>query len=51
MSKALDKIMEAEQILNVWLCDHTEEAFEEQPDIDQARSLLHEALDLLDKAE
>ena len=46
---ALDKIIHAEKILNEWLVDNTEEVFEEQPEIDTARDLLIEAIELMNK--
>jgi hypothetical protein len=46
---ALDKIINAEQLLNEWLVDNTEEVFEEQPEIDLARELLIEAIELMKK--
>lgn len=42
-------VSRAESILNEWLVDNTEEVFEEQPEIDDARGLLIEAIDLLEK--
>jgi hypothetical protein len=41
-------ITRAESILNDWLVDNTEDVFEEQPEIDDARGLLIEAIDLLE---
>ncbi|SCA58128.1 hypothetical protein MTBPR1_80182 [Candidatus Terasakiella magnetica] len=43
----LQKIMAAENILNVWLIDHTENVFEEFPEIDEARLLLSECLEVM----
>lgn len=40
-------IRQAEQILNEWLADNTESVFEEQPEIDNARGILLDALDLM----
>jgi hypothetical protein len=42
-------ITRAESILNDWLVDNTEYTFDEQPEIDDARQLLIEAIDLLEK--
>jgi hypothetical protein len=42
-------ITRAESILNDWLVDNTQDVFEEQPEIDDARQLLIEAIDLLEK--
>lgn len=47
MSTSKEKIEQAERILNDWLVDNTEQVFEEQPEIDSARALLIEALELL----
>jgi len=49
IKQALDKIRTAEFLLNDWLVDNTIDVFEEQPDIDSARSFLHEAIDLLEE--
>lgn len=40
-------VSRAERILNEWLVDNTDKVFEEQPEIDDARALLNEALDLM----
>jgi hypothetical protein len=42
-------ITRAESILNDWLVDNTQDVFEEQPEIDDARQLLIEAIDLIEK--
>lgn len=42
-------LQEAEKLLNDWLVDNTEEVFEEQPEIDQARGLLNDLLESLQK--
>jgi hypothetical protein len=44
---ALDKVINAERILNEWLADNTEEVFEEHPEIDTARDMLNEAIELM----
>jgi hypothetical protein len=44
---AAELVRHAEQILNEWLADNTEAVFEEQPEIDAARDLLLDALELL----
>jgi hypothetical protein len=44
---ALDKIIQAEQLLNEWLVDNTVEVFEEIPEVDEARGLLIEAIELM----
>ena len=44
---ALDKIIQAEQLLNEWLVDNTVEVFEEIPEVDEARDLLIEAIELM----
>lgn len=41
------KIQRAEQMLNEWLVDNTEDVFEEEPEIDEARGLLNKAIELL----
>jgi hypothetical protein len=41
----IEKLKQAEQILNEWLVDNTAEVFEEQPEIDEARGLLIEYLE------
>ena len=41
-----DLMGRAERILNEWLVDNTEDVFEEQPEIDEARALLIEAMTL-----
>lgn len=41
------KLEKAEQILNRWLVDNTDEVFEEQSEIDSARSLIQEVLEAL----
>lgn len=38
------KIAKAEQLLNHWLVDNTEQVFEEQPEIDTARGYLDDVL-------
>jgi hypothetical protein len=40
----LTLVEKAEQILNDWLVDRTEDLFEEEPEIDEARLLLVEAI-------
>jgi hypothetical protein len=47
---ALDKVINAERILNEWLTDNTEEVFEEQPEIDTARDMLNEAIEELSRS-
>lgn len=42
----IDKIMEAQELLNDWLIENTEKVFEEQAEIDQARGLLNDFLDI-----
>ena len=44
---AAELVRHAEQILNEWLADNTESVFEEQPEIDTARDLLLEAMELM----
>lgn len=46
----IDKLMQADALLSQWLTDNTEEAFEEQPEIDDARTLIQEAIELLQGA-
>lgn len=43
----LTLVTKAEQILNDWLVDNTEHVFEEQPEIDEARALLNDAISQL----
>jgi hypothetical protein len=43
------KIINAEQLLNEWLVDNTVELFEEIPEVDEARVLLVEAIELMNK--
>jgi len=38
----IERIKQAEQLLNEWLVDNTEKVFEEQPEIDEVRGLLIE---------
>jgi hypothetical protein len=47
---ALDKIINAERLLNEWLTDNTEEVFEEIPEVDEARDLLNEAIEELSRS-
>lgn len=49
MKSFIQKIQEAEHILNVWLVDNTLLVFEEEAQIDTARGLLNEVLDELQK--
>lgn len=46
---ALDLVQKAEQLMNEWLVDNTEQVFEEQPAIDTARGYLNDALNILNK--
>jgi hypothetical protein len=46
----LDKLTQADTLLSQWLTDNTEQDFDEQPDIDEARTLIQEAMDLLQGA-
>ena len=46
--QVLDLIRMAEFRLNDWLVTHTEEVFEEEPDIDAARGYLNDAIELLE---
>ena len=43
-AKVCAMLRNAEAILNEWLCDNTEEVFEEEPEVDAARCHLLEAL-------
>lgn len=43
--KSIEKLKEAEQLLNEWLVDNTEEVFEEEPEVDEARGLLTEVIE------
>ena len=40
-----DKLVQAEALLNEWLADNTENVFEEEPEIDDARGLILEVLE------
>jgi hypothetical protein len=51
MTKTIDLIKAAELILNRWLVDNTELVFEEQPEIDEARMLLNNAIERMEKTE
>lgn len=42
---ALEKLIRAEYLLNAWLVDNTEQVFEEEGEIDDARSLLIEVIE------
>lgn len=37
------ELVRIEQVLNDWLVDNTEEVFEEEPEVDEARFILQEA--------
>lgn len=47
MFELLKKLEEAESLLNNWLVDNTEQVFEEEGEIDEARMLVNEAIDEL----
>jgi hypothetical protein len=42
---ALEKLIRAEYLLNAWLVDNTEQVFEEEGEIDDARALLIEVIE------
>lgn len=44
-TKSRHKLEQAETLLAEWLTDNTVEAFEEEPEIDQARDLVIEVLE------
>lgn len=46
-NQVLDLIRKAEFLLNDWLVANTDKVFREQPDIDNARSYLSDAIELL----
>lgn len=46
--ETLAKLNKVEQMLADWLVDNTDEVFEEQPEIDEARGLLIEAIEELE---
>ena len=46
----IDKLNQADALLSQWLTDNTEEDFEERPEIDDARTLIQEAIELLQGA-
>lgn len=48
LHRVLDKIRQAEFLLNDWLIDNTDKVFEEETDIDAARMFLNEALSILE---
>lgn len=47
---ALERLQQAEHLLSAWLVDNTEQVFEEQAQIDDARSFLIEAMAQLKEA-
>ena len=45
----LEKLIQADALLSQWLTDNTEQDFDEQPDVDEARTLIQDAIELLEK--
>jgi hypothetical protein len=45
----LEKLIQADTLLSQWLTDNTEEDFDEHPDVDEARTLIQDAIELLEK--
>lgn len=45
MNEPIDILKAAEQILNKWLVDNTDGPFEEEPEIDEARTLILDAIE------
>ena len=44
----IDKLSEiADERMSPWLCDNTEEVFEEISEVDDARGHIHDAIELL----
>ena len=48
MNEPTDLLRAAEQILNKWLVDNTDGPFEEQPEIDEARTLILDAIEQME---
>lgn len=48
MSEQIDLLKAAEQILNKWLVDNTDGPFEEAPEIDEARTLILDAIEQME---
>ena len=48
MNEPIDLLRAAEQILNRWLVDNTDGPFEEEPEIDEARSLILNAIEQME---
>jgi hypothetical protein len=46
----LEKLMQADALLSEWLTDNTEEDFNEHPEVDEARTLIQDAIDLQEAA-
>lgn len=50
MNEPIDILKAAEQILNKWLVDNTDGPFEEEPEIDEARTLILDAIEHMESS-